>query len=490
MSLPVARMGGVLGLGGRAAWLIALAAIAGIALVAAAAARLDVLPLLLGVVILGIVAIAGFRWPLLPLFIFVAMIPIEEMVVIDGLGTVSRLAGILFAVVYGLPRLGRLRLGAMPVGAWAYLAWAAVSLGWAVDPGVAWASLATLLQLFLIAVLVADLVSSRPEVVRSLFWVYSISAAATAVIGIQSYVSLGIAESRAAAIQGQDPAQFAALMLPALVFGLHEMVDGRRKVPGGAIALLTTVGVVVSGTRGAWVAIGVVLVLMFARLEPRRRFTAIGAVVALVAVLYLVPGVPNLVAERAGTALSTGGEGRTDIWSVAGLIYGRSPVVGVGYANFPVVYTLATVRASGVLSVSAYVEGRGPHNVLVGTLIELGPLGVLLLFLFLGPLVVQRGWGPDGATVQAALASLLTMALFLDILANRKQVWLLVGLAAGLIWLAHQRRGAAADGGSAEGEPVPVIAGPGPATDVGPAPGGSAPPLPPVGAGSVVARSW
>ncbi len=77
---------------------------------------------------------------------------------------------------------------------------------------------------------------------------------------------------------------------------------------------------------------------------------------------------------------------------------------------------------------------------LIGTLIELGPIGLLLVGLFLGPLVFQRGWGPDAATIQAALASLLTLALFLDVLANRKQVWLVIGLAAGLAVLARRNR--------------------------------------------------
>jgi O-antigen ligase len=112
-------------------------------------------------------------------------------------------------------------------------------------------------------------------------------------------------------------------------------------------------------------------------------------------------------------------------------------VLGVGWANFPVAYTSEAVRASDVSS-WAKREGRAPHNVVVGTLVELGPIGLLLLALFLGPVVLRRGWGPDAATVQAALASLLTMALFVDVVGNRKQVWLVIGLAAGLGFLAQR----------------------------------------------------
>ena len=83
--------------------------------------------------------------------------------------------------------------------------------------------------------------------------------------------------------------------------------------------------------------------------------------------------------------------------------------------------------------------GNAPHNLLVGTAVELGPFGLILLALFLGPLILRRGWGPEAATVQAALASLMVVALFLDILSNRKQVWLVIGLAAGLGYLARRR---------------------------------------------------
>ena len=63
-------------------------------------------------------------------------IPVEQVIIVDGLGTMSRLAGVLFAVTYGVPRIGRFSLGLMSPAAWLFLAWAVASLGWAIDPGV------------------------------------------------------------------------------------------------------------------------------------------------------------------------------------------------------------------------------------------------------------------------------------------------------------------------------------------------------------------
>jgi hypothetical protein len=114
-------------------------------------------------------------------------------------------------------------------------------------------------------------------------------------------------------------------------------------------------------------------------------------------------------------------------------------VVGVGFANFPIAYTADVVRASDVTSWYR-LEGAAPHNLVIGTVVELGPIGLMLLLAFVLPLALRRGWGPDAAIVQAALASLLTLALFLDLLANRKQIWIVIALAAGLAAVARQMR--------------------------------------------------
>jgi O-antigen ligase len=419
------------------AWLLPGVCLAGIVPYVAIATRLSMLNLALALVAAVVIGLVGFRWPLLPLLVFVVFVPIEEVVLIDGIGTLSRLAGILFAVSYGIPRIARLAFNAMPPAGWAYFGWSMASLGWALDPTVAWAELSTLIQLFLIALLVADFVIEHPTLVRPVLWAYSLSAAASALVGIVVYIDLGSATQRAAAITHQNPAQFAAILLPGLVFGLYEIVSGRQRVLGAGVALLTSLGVVVSGTRGAWVAVVVVVLFLVLReASLRRKVATIGSVLILGAVVYSIPGVSDLLALRAGNAVSTGGAGRTDIWTIGSKIYESSPLLGVGYANFPVAYTQDLVRSTNV---SYTLSGYGPHNLVVGTIAELGPIGLLLLAGFVGPYLLRRGWGPEAAAIQASLISLMTLALFLDILSNRKQVWLVIGIAAGLGFLERRR---------------------------------------------------
>ena len=433
-----------LGVGERAAVAIAIAALIGVAVTVAVATRLDLLLQATAVAAALVVVLLSIRWPLLPLFAFALLIPVEEVVVVSGLGTLSRYAEILFVVAYGIPRLGRLTIRAMPLPAWGYVAWAILSLGWALDPNETIIEIPILVLLFTTAVVVAALVAERPTIVRPLLWAYSLSAALTAAVGLYLYFTSGFVagpNDRAAALQDQNPAYYAAILLPAFVFSLYELFNGRRVVTSGTIALLSAGAIAASGTRGAWVAVIVVLVLfILPRLAPVRRVAAILIIAVAGTMTLQIPGLATLIAERADLALSTGGAGRTDIWTVGLTIYKSAPLTGVGLANFPVAYTPERVRQSDVGIYSANNPAyRAPHNIVIGTLGELGPVGLFLLAAFLGPLVLRGGWGPDSAVVQAALASLATSALFLDIL-NRKQLWLLAGMACGLAYIARNEK--------------------------------------------------
>jgi O-antigen ligase len=343
-----------------------------------------------------------------------------------------------FALLYAVPRLGRLTLRAMPLAGWAYLEWAVLSTIWAIDASVALDELATLIQLFVIAVLVADVIVNDPSLVRPILWTYSISASFTAALGILSFLEGNrVANDRVAALPGQDPAHFAALLLPAFLFAAFELLHGRRPYLSVPVILLSLGGIILSGTRGAWVSIVAVLaVFVLPALDLRRKAAAVVLLPLVFLAVLQLPGVSGLVGDRVETVGASGGAGRTDIWSVGLVIFETSPVIGVGFGNFPVAYTPQLVMEAGVgFNQGAY---RAPHNLVISTSAELGLVGLVLLGLFLVPLVLRRGWGPDAQTVRAILAAFLVDGLFLDLFGNRKQVWLIVGIAAGLAYLARR----------------------------------------------------
>jgi O-antigen ligase len=379
--------------------------------------------------------LVGLRWPDVPLCAYVLAIPFDDVVQFGDFGSLGRSAAIAFAIAYVLPRIGRLKPSVMPTAGWAYMGWAILSIGWAINPDLALQQIGTLIQLFLIGVLIADVVVNDASRVRLILWVYSLSAAAAAVVGILAYLSGQVIEGeRVAALAGQSAAQFAALVLPAFVFGLHELVTGRLKMLSFAVLSVTGIAIMLSGTRAVWVgAIVATVVFVVPRLPPTRQVVAAVSLAALLVLAIQIPGATDFINERTGTAISTGGAGRTSIWNVGIGIVESSPIVGVGHGNFPSAFTPEMIRATNPYDLTD--TGRGPHNIVLGTTGELGVIGIVMLAMFLGPLVLRAGWGPYGPVVQAILASLMVSALFMDILSNRKQVWLVIGLAAGLTYL-------------------------------------------------------
>ncbi len=439
MTAEVFRVGERLRLDGRAT-LAGAASIGIVAVGVGIATRLGLLPQAAGLAIALLGLLVSLRWPLVPLFLLVAAIPIEEVLVLGELGTLSRVSAVLFIATYAIPRLGLLNWRVMPASGFAYFAWAIISVGWALEPSITLAAVPVLTLLFATATLVAIAVVDRPGIVRPLLWAYSVSAAVTAAIGISGYLGGTVAAGTRVAALHEDPAHFAAILLPAFVFGLYELLRGRLVPLSAAVTFACGAGLLISGTRGAWVGTAVAVgVFLLPRLKPRQVVAGVGLLLAVIVISLQVPGLATLVTERTQTAISSGGAGRTDIWSVGLTIYSEAPVTGVGLANFPVAYTPEVVRETNV---GEYAATRPPnsasHSIIIGTLGELGPIGLLLLAWLVVPLVLRRGWGPEGAVVQAALAGLLVDALFLDLL-NRKQVWLLIGLACGLTYLAVAR---------------------------------------------------
>ncbi len=190
---------------------IAACGLIGVAGVAALATRQGLLTILFGAAA-SVSPLVGARWPLLPSPCSPRSSDRGGSWSSPGSGP-QPVAGILFAVTYAVPRLGHLRLGAMrrQLGV---VAWPRERrLGHRRGNGLG--EIMTLLQLFVIAVFVADSLSIDPD--GSVDPGCTASAAATALIGIQTYVVSGyMTETRAAALQ-PEPGPFAAVLLPALV---------------------------------------------------------------------------------------------------------------------------------------------------------------------------------------------------------------------------------------------------------------------------------
>jgi exopolysaccharide production protein ExoQ len=322
---------------------------------------------------------------------------------------------------------------------WVFLGWTTLSCLWAIDTEAAFSAWLSLAQLFAITVLIASLVAVSPSIVRNAVWSYAISATATAVVGSAEYLqSPVIFLTRAAAFPDQDPAMFASLLLPAAIFLMWELQSRTSGVAvrlAAAFALvICVVALALSGTRSAWAGVIVAIVVWLVLRRESRQVIAVATLASGVAILVaLVPGVGDFLFGRAASSLATGGAGRTDIWVVGLSIFAAAPLIGVGFGNFPVAfspYAIAQAPAEAAVQGALYA-GRAPHNVLLGTAVESGLVGGILLVAFLASALRQHA--SDGITnvVRVALISLFVQSMFLDILLQ-KQLWLFLGIAFGL----------------------------------------------------------
>lgn len=415
-----------------------------IAILAVAGAGLSVLVAFLtvrGALTLALTAFGGgaalalaFRYPRQALLVYAATIPLET-VQIEGFATISRLIGAAFFVGYVLARRG-IRPDAIRPSAWLFVGLACLSVLWTVDLGGTFSSLLTLLQLFAVTILIADAVSREPAIVRPILWSYSAAASVTAILAIVAYATNRalLVSDRAGAFAQQDVAQFSALMVPAVLFLITQLVRGDRRVLAACGTTLCGVAVLVSGTRSAWLAIVVALLLVvLPRMRPS-QIVWLAVVAGSVAIATIqLPGVADVVTGRLESAATTGGSGRLDIWAVGLSIIGAHPLVGVGYGAFPAAFTSDVIRSVSTPGLDAAVlsVGRASHSILLGTGGELGLLGLLLLSWLMIDLLLLPGIAPWGSLVQGIVLAVLTQALFLDVL-GRKQVWLAIGLAFGL----------------------------------------------------------
>ncbi len=292
------RLGSALRVGPRTAAALIAGGLVILPLGVIAGTRLGLLPIMAIAIVGGLAGIVALRWPLVGLMAFAVLIPIEEVTLVGGTATLSRLAGLVFAATYALPRLTTLRLGVIRPPGWAFVGWAFLSLAWAISPATAWTQLPTLLQLFMIAVLIGDFVTRQPSIVRPVLFAYSLSAAATAALGIVDLRHRSRRRCPGRGNPGSEPRPVRRGPVACLRGWVQRGRQRQAPVAGSAIALLTLLGVLVSGSRGAWAAIAVIPFLVLPNLSPRRIVAVVALGAALLVVAYQVPGVSDLVSDR------------------------------------------------------------------------------------------------------------------------------------------------------------------------------------------------
>ncbi|HEX8121477.1 MAG TPA: O-antigen ligase family protein [Solirubrobacteraceae bacterium] len=247
-----------------------------------------------------------------------------------------------------------------------------------------------------------------------------------------------------------DPNYLAAGIVPAIVLafalaGATRSALARWSI-GLAIAILV-IGLAATQSRGGFIALllaaGAALVIV--RSHRLQILAAIAVLLGLIALaLATTPGAWERV-----TKVDGGGNGRSDLWTVAWRVGQEHPLTGVGISDFA---TEASryVRRPGQLTEASLIVDRPhvAHNTYLQTLTELGILGLalfatLMIAMLVLTLQASRIFAARGDPTLASLASALfiaelawLVALFFISAGSDRRLWVMLALGVVLRMLA------------------------------------------------------
>jgi len=343
----------------------------------------------------------------------------------------------------------------------AYVAWSAITVPFALWPGLAFATLRTLLPL---VVMYVAIVMCRPSWANldrvQLGFVLALAAFAAGSLLRGDEIVGGRLSPLGAMYDTNDMAAVMAIGFT-LACGLASRARGVPRLVVAAVALLLAVSVMASASRGGALALGVGAVAFVAGQRGRRRMTYLVALA--LGVFAAWQGGSPVLRERLATLMTIRSDynmkektGRLAVWKRGVSYFVDHPILGVGAGNFEV--------AEGVWLERNGDSGKwsAPHNAYIQAFADLGVVGGMLFVSLIGVTAsrARRLWRPPGSRdaapvhrpeLLAALFAFCVAAFFLS-LAYSGMLVVLVGLTA---LAAGAARGEAQGAG-----PVPAAVGP------------------------------
>ena len=223
-------------------------------------------------------------------------------------------------------------------------------------------------------------------------------------------------------------AHIAAMGLPLLIWLSATARSNLRALAGGAAILMLAAALVLSRTRGAWLALVVWLVVVAplawhgratiaSALVPRRALLLGGAIAAGTVFALLVPNAldwrsdsPYLDSVRGVVNYKEGsGAGRVKQYLNSLKLVRKHPLLGVGPGNWPAEYPAAVPRGDPSLTeATGMTANPWPSSDWIAAISERGvfaaaALGAFVLFLLGG---AWRGWTNPRLSAQDRLAAL------------------------------------------------------------------------------------
>lgn len=413
-----------------------LAALTGVVIAGQGMTNLD-FPVKLAVlaVVGSAAAVLAFSRPILfPLSAYLFMVPFDTLLQ-TGTGTITKFLGLATTAVMLVVLTDRQRVIGAPTAVvlWAvYLAWSVASYLWSEIPMYRSELLVATIQLFALFTIAAMLRIRVRELwillgaalaggtAFAAFGVWIFRNAASTVSG-SGGDRLAIQMTRTSYVNSDHFS--AALVMPialALVATLH--FTGWRKVLCAASLLVLLAGLFVSGTRGSFIAIGVVWLFLLISYGKRLQLAAL----AVIGLLASIP-FPNVWLRFFDPNQGEAG-GRYGIWGIAWAAFKHHWLLGIGANQFRLAYAESFLANAKGRLIHPWMEDA--HNLIVSNAVELGIIGLVLLmaawfyqFRIAGSIPRSSPLFSARVAIEAGTLGLFVNAISLDIMFY-KYLWM------------------------------------------------------------------
>lgn len=329
-------------------------------------------------------------WLMLCLFVF--CMPWEKGILVSGIGSIARVAGIL-AFATGAIAVARRRKLRQPnlilLAGGIFVAWSAFSWLWSIDPGATVARVATLAQLLAMMWLIWELCRG-PRRQAQLMSAYVLGAVVGAGVTFFRYSMSMQTYYRRYAATGFDPNDFGLILAVAIPFALYLAYrhGGWWQWAWYASGLFVIAALLLTASRTALICtfVGFLFVpLMWRQLRNGQRL-ACGVLLGYL-IVSLVGIAPSASRERLSTIPGEITQGsmnsRKTIWKSGARYWLQHPVLGAGAGAYP-----EAVRPE--LGVPSLKDARYvAHNTFLSVSVETGILGFALFTLFLGTVALS-----------------------------------------------------------------------------------------------------
>jgi O-antigen ligase len=381
------------------------------------------LPMLaIAVVIAPAAVYLAFRYPLIfPFGLYVALVPFDAILSVTSGTTLVRLIAGLAGITL-VTRMLLLRRFVKPGKGWyawaAFVVWAGVSLMWTPDLPESQRVYGIVLQNFLMMTVLAFY--PVKEIEFRWLCVLSVVSGLFAALYTFSQHSMMSGDRLTLTASGGlylDPNYFATSFVLPIALSLSVALssrDLRLKLLCWACAIFMMIPILMTASRGGVVAMGLLFVYFAARSPRRLQIVAIAVICLALTSLY--PAVWDRFLHDPGQQGS--GSGRTFIWVVGWHAIQQNWMFGTGVGSF-----LETYDQNFLAVYQPVMQGwhRPSHDIIVGTWVELGLIGVVLVlgawyatFRQLRAIPKSSKYYPIRIGLEASLLALFAQSLFID----------------------------------------------------------------------------